>query len=116
MKTTVFIPKDSIIVIDFPKQNPDAPRSQRRSYFTDTSNAVCSPNKNVAESVKCTISQPDADTDRITVSSAISQGLDAPAFISFKLDSLYNPISMTERFFSASFSIVGKDGKNYMIE
>ena len=43
-------------------------------------------------------------------------GLEAPKDISFVVDSLYNPISMTQRLFTSIVAVKGADGKNYNIE
>ena len=91
LQPSVPLPKDTIITIDFPKANPEAPVSEQRSYFgdsTDPSRPDCSPGIGAAagftaqvKQLKCIVELDSADfdgnpIDRLTITGSLPNGLD----------------------------------------
>ena len=80
LKASVSLPKNTIITIDFPKVNPEAPESEQKSYFEDPANPVCSPKRNAAATLTCSIEQDREDfeenpIDRLTIADLLPNGL-----------------------------------------
>ena len=77
-KNAVPLPPNTIIIIDFPKFNPEAPRSRRRSYFVNPAGTTCSKVLNVDDKLACKVdTTTNTDSDRLTISGALPQGLKA---------------------------------------
>ena len=80
LKASVPLPKDTIITIDFPKYNTEAPSSEQTSYFQDPDNPICSPKTNAAAETTCSIEQDLEDFDdnlfdRFTITGSLPNGL-----------------------------------------
>ena len=69
------LPHDSIITIDMPKMNIDAPRSLRKSYIVDSDNIVCTAIQNVDAALECNFENVDSENDRLTITGILPAGL-----------------------------------------
>ena len=82
LKASVPLPEDTIITIEFPKLNPEAPESEQKSYFKDPANPNCEPKRNAAASLTCSIEQDIEDfegnlLDRLTIKDSLPGGLNS---------------------------------------
>ena len=92
------LPPNTVIIIDFPKFNPEAPRSRRESYFVNPESTICSKVLNVDEKLSCVVdTTTDTDSDRLIISGALPTGLEAGTDITIQIDSMKNPLSMQRR-------------------
>ena len=123
LKTGIVMPAGTIITIDFPRFNPEAPGSLQKSYFLDSDNVGCIALESADPGLVCEVSNIEEElngetlTDRLTITGAFPSGLEREATIRIEVDSIYNPLSMSERdMFTALAIISSNDGKNYHIE
>jgi ABC-type amino acid transport substrate-binding protein len=112
------LPHDSIITIDLPKMNIEAPPSLRKSYVVDAGSLSCSAIQNVDAGLECSFENIDSLNDRLTITGILPTGqsvVDTSMII--EIDSFNNPFSMTERLFYTTISTVSDlDGKTYEVQ
>lgn len=76
LEPTVTLPPNCIITIDLPKFNPEAPRSLRKSYAVAENDIItCEGLKNADGALKCTFEALNTQTDRITISDFLPNGM-----------------------------------------
>lgn len=85
------IPAGSEITIDFPVENPEAPRGRQRAYLVG-GKVECTAAANAAASLKCTV-QRQGQALKLLISDAITSDIKDQT-ISIELKSIYNPLSM----------------------
>jgi hypothetical protein len=121
----IAMPPNTIITVSFPKHNPEAPRSLRRSYFVDDAATACRAVENVDTGLRCAVkpAQPqsipgaiaDQEYDALTITGALPSGTSAGHTLSIEIDSVLNPLSMQKRLFFTTVAVESK-GKKYNIE
>jgi hypothetical protein len=114
---SIALPAGSIITIDLPKMNLEAPRSLRKSYVVDPDNMVCKAIQNIEASIKCKYEVIDNEMDRLTITDILQNGQSAGSQLVIEIDSFFNPFSMTKRLFFTTISTVSEfDGKIYSVQ
>ena len=105
--------------MDFPKFNPEAPRSLRKSYFVNPNRILCKGIANAPADISCSLKEiPGAvATERLTISGAIPSGSSANVEMQIEIDSMFNPLSLSDRQFMTQLAVISKvDEQAYAIQ
>ena len=120
LMASVPLPRGTIITIDFPIFNPEASPSDQKSYFKDPYNPVC--NDKSGRKLACTLELDREDFEgnafeRLEITDALPRGLSRGNTVSIQLESLFNPLSLKERYFATALAVKSsRDGLVYNIE
>jgi hypothetical protein len=116
MLTDLVMPAGTVIAIEFPIYNPEAPRTLRHSYMSD--GVDCSAVQNAGEELSCFVMRPQgSDNETLIIRDVITEPLEKGTEIKLRIDKLYNPLSMATIQLKAMFANESpRDGNLYPIE
>jgi hypothetical protein len=117
MLTDLDLPAGTVIAIQMPIFNPEAPRTLRHSYLT-SEEVSCSAELNADESLYCEVDTVrGVDNSTLIIRDAITSTLSKGSTIQVRVNSIYNPLSSAAVYFTASFANLSpRDGALYPIE
>lgn len=117
LRSTLAMPNDTVIILTFPKFNPEAPSSLRKSYVVSSSKLTCTAIQNADPGLRCSSKAQGPQSDTLTVSGAFPGGIAPGQVIQIQIDSLYNPLSLLAREIPTKFALLSsRDGAAYAIE
>lgn len=121
VRAAVLLPPGAVIEVHFPRYTTEAPASLQKGYLVDAATTTCKAIRNVAASLKCTVTE-DEDSDgrfqHLKITGALPSGTSsAGQDLAIEIDRVYNPLSLFEREFPAAISAQGRaKRKLYSIE